>query len=309
MKTRITSTVLALMVAGVACKQEIPVSQLAARVNGEPVLKTEFEDAVAQNLARYESAGHTLEPRVKERIRESVLRRLIEYKTMQIEATRLKIEVTPEDIDARFNEHKSRWRSEEQFKSYLQRSQNTIENMKADLARNMLRDRVVQELSGTVEITDDDIAKYYEEHPARFVNKERVRASRLYKRVTPRMTEKEKEGVRAEAKKLAALAQKPDANFADLARENSDAGDAKKGGELQWITRGRFPPEFDQVAFALEPGKVSDPVQTRSGFEIIKVWERQPESRRPLEDVSASIRTSLEATERNKRRRDVIKKL
>lgn len=308
MKLRVAIVAAVIAIVG-GCKKEIPVSDLAAKVNGEPVLKADFEKAVGRNLARYESAGHTLDPRVKERIRESVLRRLIEHKVMELEAKKLKIELTPADVDARFEEHKGRWRSEQQFEDYLKRSQNTVENMKSDLAQNMLRDRVVQELSGAVEVTDADVQKYYDEHPERFVNKERVRVSRIFKRVSASTSEDEKKKIRAEAEQIASAAKKDGANFADLAREHSDGGEGRKGGELSWLVRGRMAPEFDQVAFTLEPGKVSDVVQTRAGFEIIKVWERQPESRRSLEEVGKTIRSSLEARERNKRRRDVLSNL
>ncbi|MEL6547123.1 MAG: peptidylprolyl isomerase [Myxococcota bacterium] len=309
MKLRFSLMGIALIASLAACEKEIPRSELAARVNGTPILKKDFEEAVARNLLRYESAGHQLEDRVKERIKESVLRRLVEFKVMQLEAKKLKIEVTPGDVEERFQEHKSRWRTDEQFKEYLTRSQNTVENMKRDLERNMLRDRVVKNLAGEVSITEDDVKKYYEEHPERFVNKERVRVSRIYKRVTPTMSDTEKQKVRSDITAIAQKAKKPDANFGDLARENSDSGDAKKGGELGWVVRGRMPAEFEQVAFTLEPGTVSDVVQTRSGFEVIKVWERQPEKRRALEEVGKTIRTSLEARERNKRRRDVLKQL
>lgn len=298
-----------LVVGSHACKKEIPVSELAARVNGEPILKTDFEAAVSRNLARYENAGHTLGEPVKERIKESVLRRMVEHTIMELEAKKLEVEVTPAEVEERFQEHKSRWRTEEQFQDYLKRSQNTVENMKRDLERNMLRDRVVQKLAGEVAISDEDAKKYYDEHPERFVNKERVRVSRIYKRVTPAMSDADKEKVRAEATRVAALAKKDDANFAELAREHSDAADAQRNGELGWVLRGRMPPEFEQVAFTLEPGSVSDAIQTRTGFEIIKVWEKQPESRRPLEEVAQTIKTSLEARERNKRRRDVLKEL
>ncbi|MEM6532202.1 MAG: peptidylprolyl isomerase [Myxococcota bacterium] len=308
MKLRIA--IAAAVVAGFsACKQEIPVSELAARVDGEPVMKTDFEQAVDRNLARYESAGHTLDPRVKDRIRESVLRRLIEHKIMELQAKKLKIELTPADVDARFEEHKGRWRSAQQFEDYLKRSQNTVENMKSDLAQNMLRDRVVQELSGEVKVTDDDVKKYYDEHPERFVNKERVRVSRIFKRVAASATDDEKKKIRAEADTIAVAAKKDGANFADLARKHSDGGEGKKGGELSWLVRGRMAPEFDQAAFTMEPGAVSGVVQTSAGFEVIKVWEKQPESRRGLDDVGKTIRSSLEARERNKRRREVLANL
>jgi len=68
------------------------------------------------------------------------------------------------------------------------------------------------------------------------------------------------------------------ADFATLARERStDSDTAPNGGDLGWLPRGYMPPEFDDVAFALQPGEVGGPVQTIYGWHIIKVLERDPD--------------------------------
>ncbi|MCM8745124.1 peptidylprolyl isomerase [Thermomicrobium sp. CFH 73360] len=68
------------------------------------------------------------------------------------------------------------------------------------------------------------------------------------------------------------------ADFATLARERStDRDTAPNGGDLGWLPRGYMPPEFDEIAFALQPGEVGGPVQTIYGWHIIKVLERDPD--------------------------------
>lgn len=298
-----------LIVGAFSCTRAVPVSELAARVNGEPVTKAEFETTVSQNLARYERAGHSLDERVKNRIRESVLRRIIDRKVIEIEAKKLGLEVTDADIEKRFTEQKSRWRDAEQFDAYLKRSKNTIENMKRELARSMLRERVVQTLAGDVDVTDEQVKTYYDENAERFVKKERVRVSRILKRVPETASDQEKLKLKSELTRLAAEAAKDGASFAELAREHSDGGEASRGGELSWLERGRMSPEFDQAAFSVAPGGVSEVIQTPAGFELLKIWERNPEVRRTLDEVKATIRSSLEARERNSRRRSVLNDL
>lgn len=81
------------------------------------------------------------------------------------------------------------------------------------------------------------------------------------------------------------------ADFAKLAADNSkDPGSASKGGDLGFFARGMMVPEFDTVAFALEPGKVSQtPVHTQFGWHILKVDERRPRQAPKYEDVKPQL--------------------
>lgn len=287
-----------------ACTPSIPESEIAAKVNGSIVTKTEFNDAVSRNLARYEGAGHQLEPRVKERIRESVLRRLIDDEIMELKAKELKLSVTDAELQKKFEEHKARWRSEEAFNEYLTRSHNTVENMKSDLRRNMVRDRVVEKLTGAVDVTDADIQAYYDKNADRFLEKERVKASHIVFRMTPATPEADKKKFRKEAEAILARAKKPDADFTALTKEVGNGS-----GDLGWVNRGAMLPQLDQALFSLEKDAVSGLIETRNGIEIVKVWDKREERKRPLEEVKETIKTSLEARERNKKRREVLTKL
>src|SRR5207247_8089114 len=82
--------------------------------------------------------------------------------------------------------------------------------------------------------------------------------------------------------------------FADLASEKStDTISAKKGGDLGTFSPGRMVPEFDKVAFALQPGEISDVVKTQYGYHIIMVAERKEGEPKPFDQVKEQIRASL----------------
>lgn len=302
-------SILALCLFAVACKSGVPDAETAARINGETITKKDFQEQVERNMARYRGQSHQLPPGIEARIQESVLRRMIDDEIVAQKARGLKIAVSDQEIDAKFKEHKERFRTDRAFDDYLKRSNNTEANMKDDLKRSMLRDRVVDQLSGAVEVNDAEVQKYYTENGERFRDKEQVRASRLVVKMTTDASAGEKKAALREAKRLQALAAKPGADFGALAHEHSKGPEQARNGELGWIARGRMPPEFDAAAFALKAGAVSDVIETKLGYEIIKVDEVKPEHLRPLEEVKENIKNALIARLRNQKRRDVMQAL
>jgi len=91
----------------------------------------------------------------------------------------------------------------------------------------------------------------------------------------PAAAEKDKAAARAKAEDLLKKV-RAGADFATLAKENSsDPGSKEKGGDLGWFAAGQMVPEFDKVAFSMQPGQISDVVESQFGFHIIKVEERR----------------------------------
>lgn len=145
--------------------------------------------------------------------------------------------------------------------------------------------------------TDDEVQQYYDANIGQYTTPGRVQASQILLR-----TANQDEGeVEARAAELVAEA-RDGADFAELAREHSDdEATASNGGDLGPITRGRVLPEIEAVAFDLSAGDISDPVKSALGFHIIRVTEKEEETRQPLEEVREAIENTLKnerATER-----------
>jgi peptidyl-prolyl cis-trans isomerase C len=297
-----------LMVLSFACKKK-PEDEPVATINGEAITKGQFQAQVDRNLARYRSQGNQLPPGIEQRIQESVLRRMIDDKVIAQKAAASKITITDAEVQTKFEEHKARFRTEEAFNDYLKRSNNTEANMKEDLRRNLLRDRVVETLSGPMEVSTEEVTKYFNENIERYKEKEQIRASRILIRLDANATDADKKAAQKEAKKVLAMVQKSGADFEAVAKEQSKGPEAGRGGDLGWFSRGRMPPEFETVAFALEANKISGLVQTQQGYEIIKVWEKKAERQRPLEEVQENIKNTLLARMKNDKRREVLRTL
>src|SRR5881397_1354447 len=144
------------------------------------------------------------------------------------------------------------------------------------------------------EVKDDDVAEYYALHKEdKFTEPEQVRARHILIKVAADAGADAKAAARKKAEELLAKV-KAGADFAALAKESSeDPGSAAKGGDLGLFLRGRMTPAFEEAAFALQAGGVSDVVETPFGFHVIKVEEHRPGGVKPLEAVHDEIADSL----------------
>ena len=140
-------------------------------------------------------------------------------------------------------------------------------------------------------VTGQQIERSYNENAAQYSTPEQVRASHILIKTTGKAEEDETAKKKAED----LLAQiKKGADFAELAKKNSqDEGSGAKGGDLDFFGKGAMVPEFDKVAFELQPGQLSDLVKTQYGYHIIKVTDKRPATKKTLADVRAQIEDQL----------------
>lgn len=148
----------------------------------------------------------------------------------------------------------------------------------------------VQALAREAAVSDEDLRRHYEQNLARFTVPEQRRASHILVRAERDAAAEARAQARTRAEALLAQARANPARFAELARAHSeDPGSAAAGGDLDWFGRGAMVPAFEQAAFALAAGQVSDIVETDFGFHIIRLDAVRGGERRPFEAVRAEI--------------------
>lgn len=129
----------------------------------------------------------------------------------------------------------------------------------------------------------------YTANPDRFKAEERIRARHI-------LIARSAERARDTAAEVLAEARAQGADFAALAgKYSNDPGSAARGGDLGWFARGRMVKPFEEAAFALEPGSISDVVETEFGFHIIRLEERKPAGMQSFEEVRDEVMKSVEA--------------
>lgn len=182
-----------------------------------------------------------------------------------------KYEVTEEQVDEEVQKTKDQLG--DQFEQALQAQGLSDE----ETYRNIVHLSLLQEaaIAEDIEIPEEDIKKRHEE------NNTEIKAQHI-------LVEDE-ETANEVKKKL-----DEGGDFAELAKEYSTDGSAEQGGDLGYFSKGKMVPEFEETAFGMEPGEVSDPVQSQFGFHIIKVNDkREVEEPTKYEDVKEDIRREL----------------
>jgi peptidyl-prolyl cis-trans isomerase C len=159
-------------------------------------------------------------------------------------------------------------------------------------ARNRLLMDNLLASEGKAATTDAAMKKVYDDATKQITGEQEVHARHILVE-----TEDEAKAVEEELKK--------GADFAELAKKKSKDPGASDGGDLGFFTKDQMVPEFSNVAFALEPGKISDPVKSQFGWHIIKVEEKRSRKAPDFEQVKGQIETYVQ----RKAQADYVSKL
>jgi peptidyl-prolyl cis-trans isomerase D len=147
----------------------------------------------------------------------------------------------------------------------------------------------VDQVRSSIKVADADIEAFYKQNLQQYQTPAQVRASHILLELEG----KDEKQVQALAQEIAKKA-KAGADFAALAKQYSeDESNKDNGGDLDYFGRGRMVAEFDQAAFAMKAGDISDPVKTSFGYHIIKVVDSKPDATRPVAEVRPEIEEQL----------------
>lgn len=147
----------------------------------------------------------------------------------------------------------------------------------------------VEAMKAKTPVTDAQIQAEYDRRIADFTIQEQLRASHVLLRTEG----KKEEEVRVKAEDVLKQA-RAGADFAQLAKKYSDDEASRdQGGDLDYFARGKMVPQFEDAAFKLEKGQISDLVKTQYGFHIIKIADKKPGTTKPLSEVRQQLADQL----------------
>ena len=288
------------------------VEEIVAKVNGDIITRGELEHSRKQLEADLRQQGtpaltlqQTLEQREKDLLRDRIDQLLLQQKGKD-----LNINVDPEltkyiaDLQRR-----SKIADPEKFQEYVKEQTGMpYEDFKGDAKNGMLTQRVIrQEVSGKMNISREEIQKYYDQHKTEFVRQEQI----YLREILVSTENKDAAGVAAadkKAKDLVARARKGE-RFPEMARDNSDAVTAPNYGDLGGFKKGELSKAIEDQVWEKPKGYVTDPIRVDNGFLVLRVDEHQKSGQADLSEVENEITEKLYAPKMQPAVREYLTKL
>lgn len=200
--------------------------------------------------------------------------REVELQFFDAQAYRAKVAPTEAELEAYHKAHADEFKAPESA---------SIEYVVLDL----------QALSSDLSVPEADLKRYYDENAARYTVAEERRASHILIKALKDAPKADREKAKARAEAVLAELRKNPAGFAESAKKNSEDSSAAQGGDLDFFGRGMMVRPFEDAAFSMKPGEISEVVETDFGFHIIQLVEVRGGDRKSFDSLRAEIEAEV----------------
>jgi peptidyl-prolyl cis-trans isomerase SurA len=315
MFTLVVLTLLAALLPPSLRAQAKPVADadIVARVNDDVITLTDYQKAEQQlrDEAAHDCQGcpqDQIDAKFKEQ-QKDLLRGMIDQSLMVQRAKEMGISVES-DLAKRLDEVRQQngLATLDDLKKGVEASGLSWEGYKTTIRNELLQKELVRrEVGSHVDISSDEVKQYYDAHQQEFTLPERVVLSEI-SLSTDGKSPDEFPAVRSKVEGLRTSVLNGD-DFGEVARRYSQGSTAKDGGDLGTFKKGDLSPQIEAVVFQMSKGQISDVIQTRTGFEILKVEDHFPAGVQPLDKVEPDIRNAIHAQKMQPRLRDYLAEL
>ncbi|MDY6842636.1 MAG: peptidylprolyl isomerase [Thermodesulfobacteriota bacterium] len=284
--------VLASISTSVLAKDE-PSENNVALVNGSVLTQEDLRQEIENIRQQFIRMGKPITDSQLPRLRREALENLINLELLYQESQKQAIEVKKKEVDTQLSKIKSQFPSEAKFKEELEKLNLSEATLKSQIKRGMTVQKFVDEqFAQKITVSQKDMQEYYTKHPDFFKQQEQVRAQHILIKVDPGADESKKADAYKQIEQINKKIQNGQ-DFATLAKEFSQCPSSTKGGDLNYFGRGQMVKPFEEAAFALKPNEVSNIVETRFGYHLIKVIDKKPEMTLHYDDVKGKIEQYL----------------
>lgn len=271
----------------------------AITVNGEPVpaQAVSFE---LERLVKFYAQHGMSEEQIRQQLpvlRDRAIEQAIGEKLLFLEADELDIRVSDEEVDQSVFQMAREVGGMGKLRDVLARQKLDEKTLRAQIRRGKRVDKLVEQIvSSSAEPTEEEIKDHFEQHQGEYNKPERVLAQHIL--ITPEGdTPESKE---AAHKKISAIRERvlKGADFSAEAKAHSHCPSKDKGGSLGWFARGMMVPAFENAAFGMKDGEVSDIVETQFGYHIIYRTGHEDAQAADFDEARESIRDFLRHAKR-----------
>ncbi|MDX1699159.1 MAG: peptidylprolyl isomerase [Melioribacteraceae bacterium] len=264
-----------IIISSITPAQDI-IDKIVAVVDEEVILQSELDFQVAMFAAQ-----RKLNPE-DSKLKEQLLGKLIEDKLLYAQALLDTVEVSDDDVNRQLDQviayYTEQYGSKERLeKAYGMSTERIRREMREDTKKNLMAEMLKGQKFGQVDVTRREVEEFFEVYEDSLgLIAEKFKLAHIF--INPKSNQKLKQKAKEFAQTLLDSI-KNGADFAELARKTSDdPGSAREGGDLGFVKRGVFYPEFEAAAFKLKEGQLSEVIESPVGFHIIEIIEKRGES-------------------------------
>ncbi len=246
-------------------------------VNDEIITNSDLNQVLYPLITRLRatSTGPDLDAKIHE-VRRNILKDMISDRLI-ISAARavdpkFKVVAEEAEIDDMVTEMREKFPSEEVFEKVMKEQGMSRKKLRERFRDDIMKRKMVEfKVKSRVTLSPGEIKGFYDAHPEDFKGVPEIRARQILVRTG---TTRSEELARGTIESIIDQVAKG-ADFAELAKEYSEASDAASGGDMGWVQQGRFMDRIDKAIFSLDAGQASDPIQTQLGLHLFRVEEKR----------------------------------
>ncbi len=268
-------------------------------VNGVAITRAEL-DRATQALLALNHMQAPADANQTKKMEEAAQEQMIAEELLYQAAKKEEVPDLDKKVEAKFDEVKAQFPTPEEFTKALKKNGITEQELKDLLRRDVVIGVYIEKQSaaGTA-VTAEQAKSFYDENLDKFKKPDSVHASHILIRVAPKATDEEKQSAKKKGDDLLAKL-KGGADFAEVAKQESGDLSAKQGGDLGEFSRGQMVKPFEDAAFGLKPGDLSEVVETQFGYHIIKSTGKTEAQTAPFAEVQEKIVQYLTETQAQK---------
>lgn len=269
---------------------------IVVRVGDRIITRTQYERRLRDVITEIDAtAPPERRAEMREEARKGLVNELISEMLIKDRADRLGLTVTEAELQEAVTRLKQQYKitTDEQFENSLRASGLTRADMEARLRDTLITNKVFgRELRNRDQLSDAELRERYnrEKDAYRLPERAHLREIVILKPESGNFDE-----ARTRATEIAAAAQKPGTDFANLASTMSESGSREKGGDLGEVAKGDLIAELDTAIFAAKQGSIIGPIETKSAFHIFKVEQRLPSEVPSFDSVKDKLRQEANA--------------
>jgi peptidyl-prolyl cis-trans isomerase SurA len=291
----------------------VVVEEIIARVNNDVITMSDYQKADEQLR---EEVAHDCQGCPQDKLmaefkdqQKDLLRGLIDQSLMVQRAKDMSISVES-DVIKRLDDvrKQNQLASLEDLEKAVESSGLAWEDYKTTIRNGLLTQEVVRrEVGSHINIPNDEVKKYYDAHPQEFTRPEQVALSEIFLSTEGKSPE-EIEAVQKKAEDLRNRVIKGD-DFNEIAKRYSEGSTGKDGGDLGTFKQSELAPQLEEVVFKMDKGQITDVVQTKTGFEVLKVENHYKAGLQPMDKVETEIMNRLYMQKMQPQMRDYLGQL